>query len=48
MFTLLAIALNFDTIFDLMHVTVEHLPSHITLLSDSRWWLPQMLYRCAR
>lgn len=27
MFTLLATALNFDTIFDLMHVTVEHSPS---------------------
>lgn len=31
MFTLLATALNFNTIFDLMHVTVEHSPSHITL-----------------
>lgn len=31
MLTLLATALNFDTIFDLMHVTVEHSPSFVRL-----------------
>lgn len=46
MFMLLATLLNSNTLFDLIHVIFDHSPSHITLVIDSTWWLPEMLYRC--